>query len=230
MITEDSGLFLLAMAFLLGIRHGFDLDHLATIDSITRTVRENRYLAKIVGFLFSLGHGLVVIVISLIIGSGFLSFTVPQWLNWVGDSISIAFLFIFGILNLWNVVHYSSTSPVPTSVQNYVARKLVHHNLNPVFILFIGVLFALSFDTISQVVLFSLSLAARAVAGCLFSGLLGVVFMFGMMMSDGLNGLFVSAMIQRADGMSFLLSRVTGFMIASFSLIIGIINCYKMCN
>ena len=67
---EDSGGFLFAMAFLLGIRHGFDLDHLATIDSVTRIVGENRYLSKIVGFLFSLGHGLVVILISLIIGSG----------------------------------------------------------------------------------------------------------------------------------------------------------------
>lgn len=225
---EDSGWFLIAMAFLLGIRHGFDLDHLATIDSITRTVSDNRYLSKIIGLLFSLGHGLVVILISLIIGSGLKPSAVPEWLNGVGDSISIAFLFLFGLLNLWNIVQNPSKKTVPTSLKSYLSRKLIHKNFNPIFIVFIGVLFALSFDTVSQVVLFSLS--ASALAGCLFSVLLGVVFMLGMMMSDGLNGLFVSTLIQRADGVSFLFSRMAGLMIASFSLIIGVINCFKMFN
>lgn len=225
---KDSGWFLIAMAFLLGIRHGFDLDHLATIDSITRTVSNNRYLSKMIGFLFSLGHGLVVILISLIIGSGLKPSAVPEWLNGVGNSISIVFLFLFGLLNLWNSVQHPSKKTIPTSLKSYLSRKFIHKNFNPIFIIFIGVLFALSFDTVSQVVLFSLS--ASALAGCLFSVLLGVVFMLGMMMSDGLNGLFVSILIQRADGVSFLFSRMTSLMIASFSLIIGIINCFKMFN
>jgi nickel/cobalt transporter (NiCoT) family protein len=225
---DDSGWFLLAMAFLLGIRHGFDLDHLATIDSVTRTVRENRYLSKIVGILFSLGHGLVVILISLIIGSGLKPSPVPEWLSWLGDSISITFLLVFGLLTLWNVFHHQTQSTMPTSLKNYLSRKLITKKFNPAFIIFIGVLFAFSFDTVSQVVLFSL--AARAVAGCLFSGLLGVVFMLGMMMSDGLNGLLVSTLLQRADGVSFLFSRIAGLMIASFSLIVGFTNCFKMIN
>lgn len=222
---EDSGWFLIVMALLLGIRHGFDLDHLATIDSITRTFRNNQYLSKITGILFSLGHGLVVILISLIIGSGFKPTAVPEWLNEIGDGISIAFLFLFGLLNLWNIFQHPSQSTLPCSLKNYLSRKLIHKNFNPIFIVFIGILFAFSFDTVSQVVLFSLS--ASALAGCLFSGLLGVVFMLGMMLSDGLNGLFVSAFIQRADRISFLFSRITGLMIASFSLIIGVINCFK---
>lgn len=225
---EDSGWFLLAMAFMLGIRHGFDLDHLATIDSMTRAVRENRYLSKITGFLFSLGHGLVVILISLIIGSGLKPSPVPEWLNWVGDSISITFLLIFGLLTLWNVFHHQSPSTMPTSFKNYLSKKIITKKINPIFIILTGVLFAFSFDTVSQVVLFSL--AARAVAGCLFSGLLGVVFMLGMMMSDGFNGLFVSTLLQRADKISFLFSRITGLMIASFSLIVGFTNCFKIIN
>ncbi|KTC74861.1 high-affinity nickel-transport protein [Legionella birminghamensis] len=225
---KDSGWFLIVIAFLLGIRHGFDLDHLATIDSITRTVSDNRYLSRIIGFLFSLGHGLVVILISLIIGSGLKPSAVPEWLNWVGDIISISFLFLFGLSNLWNIVQHPSKKSLPTSFKSYLSGKLIHKNFNPVCIIFIGVLFALSFDTVSQVVLFSLS--ASALAGCLFSVVLGVVFMLGMMMSDGLNGLFVSILIQRADRVSFLFSRIAGLMIASFSLIIGIINCFKMFN
>lgn len=198
---KDSGWFLIAMAFLLGIRHGFDLDHLATIDSITRTVSNNRYLSKFIGFLFSLGHGSVVILISFFIGSGFKPSAVPEWLNGVGDVISIVFLFLFGLLNLWNIIQHPSDKSIPTSFKSYLSRRLIHENFNPVFIMGIGGLFAISFDTVSQVVLFSLS--ASALAGCLFSVLLGVVFMLGMMMSDGLNGFLVSIFIQRADGMSF---------------------------
>ncbi|MCW8442955.1 DNA repair protein [Fluoribacter gormanii] len=225
---ENSGLLLIAMAFLLGLRHGFDLDHLATIDSVTRMVSAHRTLAKIVGFLFSLGHGSVVILISLIIGNGVKPIIVPEWLDGLGNSISITFLLIFGILNLWNVFRNQSTPPLPTSLKNYLAKKLIRNNFNPFLIILIGALFALSFDTVSQVVLFSLS--ARAMAGWLFSGVLGIVFMLGMMVSDGLNGLFVSTLIQRADSVSLLFSRMAGLIIASFSLIIGMINLIQMYN
>ena len=91
----DSVWLLFCMAFLLGIRHGFDLDHLATIDSITRTLKENARLSKFVGLLFSLGHGLVVIVMCIIIGSGFIQTQSPHWLEACGQWISIVFLLLF---------------------------------------------------------------------------------------------------------------------------------------
>ncbi|AUH73633.1 DNA repair protein [Legionella sainthelensi] len=223
---ENSEFILILMAFLLGIRHGFDLDHLATIDSVARVVSENRSLAKIVGLLFSLGHGFVVILISLIIGYGFQPASVPQWLDGLGNSISIFFLLVFGIINLYSIFQSSQNNALPTSLKNYISKKLIHRDFNPFYIIFIGALFALSFDTVSQAILFSLS--AQAMAGWLFSGLLGVVFMLGMMVSDGLNGFFVSILIQRANAGSLLLSRLAGLMIASFSLIIGLINFIKM--
>ena len=70
---------MMTTAFLLGLRHGLDLDHLATIDAITRTVQGN--LSKMVGFLFSLGHGLVVTIVSLVIGSGLMQTHIPEWLD-----------------------------------------------------------------------------------------------------------------------------------------------------
>lgn len=223
---HQSWILLILMALMLGVRHGFDLDHLATIDSITRTVCDNRYLSRMVGFLFSLGHGLVVIVLSLIIGSGMMQSHIPEWLDNFGNWISIVFLFLFGVLNLWNVLRSPQKSAMPTSLKNYLSKKLIRQNYNPIFIVLIGALFAFSFDTFSQVALFSLS--ASLLAGCLFSGILGIAFMLGMMASDGMNGLFVSALIQRANGISIILSRLFGLTIASFSLIIGIINLSKM--
>lgn len=117
---QDSQLLLITMVFLLGVRHGFDLDHIATIDGITRMVSANRLLAKMIGCLFSLGHGFVIILISLIIGSGFKLTHTPQWLDGVGTGISIIFLLVFGLLNLWNVFQSPSKSPLPTSLKDYL--------------------------------------------------------------------------------------------------------------
>ena len=221
----DAAWFLIPSALLLGIRHGFDLDHLATIDSITRAASGTGYVSRWVGFLFSLGHGLVVISISLVIGSGFKVSPVPEWLDTVGEGISLTFLFLFGLLNLWSVFQ-KSDSRVPTSLKNYWSRKLVQKQIKPMFILLIGMLFALSFDTFSQVILFSLS--GSALSGCLFAALLGFIFMLGMMVTDGLNGLLVANLVQRAEGTSVFISRLTGLIIAAFSLILGIINSIKI--
>lgn len=214
------------MALTLGVKHGFDLDHLATIDAITRTLRERRRLSKLVGFLFSLGHGFVVIAISLVIGSGIMQSHVPEWLDAVGSWISITFLFVFGLLNLWNVLRSSSSHHHPVGLKSFLAKRLVRGSFSPLMILSIGALFAISFDTFSQIALFSIS--ASMVAGWIFSFLLGLFFMFGMMLSDGINGYLVSTLIQRSDKWSMLFSRGLGLAIALFSLSIGSIALYKI--
>ena len=48
---------LCALVFLLGMRHGFDADHLATINGLTRLGSQSRSpFARYGGVLFSLGH------------------------------------------------------------------------------------------------------------------------------------------------------------------------------
>ena len=56
---------LLAVALTLGLRHGFDADHLAAIDGMTRfnAVQRPR-LARRTGMWFSLGHGAVVMAVA----------------------------------------------------------------------------------------------------------------------------------------------------------------------
>lgn len=217
---------LISMALLLGFRHGFDLDHLATIDSITRTVRDNRYLSKMAGLLFSLGHGIVVTSISLIIGSGVLQARIPLWLNDFGNWISILFLFAFGMLTLWNVLRNSSKPTTSSSVAIFVSHLFKNKKYKPVLIVLVGAIFAFSFDTFSQVTLFSIS--ASALSGWAFSGMLGVVFMLGMLTSDGINGLLVSSLLQQADTKSFIISQALGLVIAFFSLVIGVVNLFKI--
>lgn len=223
---SNSGWLLLAAAFMLGIRHGFDLDHLATIDSMTRTVCRNRMFSRIVGFLFSLGHGLVVMCMSLLIGSGIVHSHVPPWLEAFGNGISLFFLLLFGIINLWNIAPTSLDAKPLIGIKSFFASKIVHPQMGPTTIVMIGALFAVSFDTFSQVALFSLS--AKILSGCFFSGLLGFLFMLGMMTADGLNGFLVSMLIQQANKASQFFSRITSVIIAMFSLIIGIETLVKM--
>ena len=226
MDVNQSSLLLSLMALSLGARHGFDLDHLATIDAITQTVREHRFLSKIVGFLFSLGHGIIVTLISIIIGSGLIQSRVPEWLEVFGTWVSMIFLFLFGFLNLWTIFQNPTHGALPSGIKSYLAKKIFNRSFNPCLIMFIGALFAFSFDTFSQVALFSLS--ASVLAGWLFSGVLGLIFMVGMMLSDGLNGFFVSTLIQRADRLSLFLSRSLGLAISLFSIVLGVITLVKM--
>lgn len=218
--ATDSAWLLFCMVFTLGLRHGFDLDHLATIDSITRTVKENPRLSKWVGFLFSFGHGLVVIAMCLIIGGGFIQIRSPRWLEACGHWISIAFLLLFGSLTLWNSL--AKSTQYSAEFKGFFLRKIMGEKYHPCLIVVIGALFAFSFDTFTQVALFSIS--ASVLAGYFFTVVLGIVFMLGMMTSDGLNGLFVSKIIQSADKKSMIISRGFGLLIASFSIILGVIG------
>ena len=221
---NNSWMVLLSMALLLGVRHGFDLDHLSIIDSITRTVNNDLYFYKLVGVLFSLGHGIVVTFASLVIGSGLIQSQVPTWLNNIGNLISIFFLFVFSFITFLNIItNYSHA--ISTSKLNDFVLFRIKKRINPLIVILIGALFAFSFDTISQVALFSLS--ASAFAGWPFAGVLGITFTLGMMISDGLNGLITSAIIKHADITSFIFSRTISFAIALFSLVIGMMNLMK---
>ena len=216
---------MILIALALGLRHGFDLDHIATIDAIARTTRTNRFLSKMTGFLFSLGHGIVVTSISLMIGGGLMQTHIPEWLDGFGNWISIFFLVIFGALNLWSLFQ-KAPSAMPLGIKSYLAKKLMDKKFNPAMIAMIGGLFAFSFDTFSQVALFSIS--ASLLSGWAFSGILGLFFTIGMMISDSLNGLLVAHIIQRADKASLILSRGLGLCISVFSLGLGVVSFFKV--
>ena len=88
---------LLILTFVLGMKHGFDADHLATIDGLTRyNARRNPRLARYCGTLFSLGHGAIVLAIALGVSAIAGQWTVPAWFGLLGSVISIAFLIEIG--------------------------------------------------------------------------------------------------------------------------------------
>jgi high-affinity nickel-transport protein len=221
----SSSFMMIMMACLLGIRHGFDLDHLATIDAITQSSKKES-LSRFVGCFFSLGHGAVITAISFLLSMQQIKLITPLWLDTVGKSISIFFLCIFGFINLLSVCKKESLSKVPVGIKSFLSKILITRALSPWHIFGVGALFAISFDTISQIALFSLS--ASYVTGQYFAMLLGLSFTLGMLVADGVNGLIVAMLIQKADRLSFVASKGLALLIALFSLFLGITSLIQL--
>jgi len=106
---------LIMLAVVLGMKHGMDADHLATIDGLTRfnAAAGRKKLARLCGFLFSLGHGVVVCIVAVATGLLFQQGAVPAWMDEVGAWVSAFFLLSLGALNLYAVF----TTPAHEMVQ-----------------------------------------------------------------------------------------------------------------
>ena len=217
---------LMLLVFALGLKHGVDADHLATIDGLTRyNARSSPRLARWCGFLFSLGHGAVVVAIALAVGSLARTWQVPGWMEDVGVWISIAFLTLLGAMNLAAVLAARPDEVVrPVGVKGRLFRRL-QHNSHPLPIALVGAFFAFSFDTMSQAALFALT--GTRFGGWGHSLVLGLLFMAGMMVMDGVNGLWISRLIRRTDQLALVASRVMGLVVASLSLLVALFGALK---
>jgi len=202
------------VVLLLGMKHGMDPDHLATIDGMTRFNAQRRpRLSRWSGFLFSFGHGLVVTLVAAIVALSASVWSAPGWLEDLGAWISIVFLLLLGSANLREVLRAPPDQPVrPVGLKGRLLRRFSETS-HPVVIAAVGAAFALSFDTVSQTALFSLT--ASNLAG---SVALGLLFMVGMMLTDGVNGLWVARLLRQTDRRALIASRVMGLSIAFLSI------------
>ena len=215
---------LAAVVFLLGLKHGFDGDHLATIDGLTRlNSRRQNAFARYCGALFSLGHGLVALSIALLIGTASAHWQAPEWLNTTGASISILVLTILGIANLRAVFAADPQAVVgPVGLKGpfleRISTRLSGAN-RPILVVLVGALFALSFDVFSLAALFAL--AGARLGGLSYILLLGVLFTLGMLVTDGINGLWIARLIARSDQLARVASRAMSLAIAGVSLLVA---------
>lgn len=216
---------LLLMVFVLGLKHGMDPDHLVTIDGLARFNSTRPRLSRWAGVLFSFGHGLVVTVVAGVLAWAAREWRVPVWLEDVGAWISILFLLLLGAVNLAAVFRAAPNEvirPVGLKARWFGRFTQISH---PVLITTVGALFALSFDTLSQAALFSL--AASSIMGWPFAAALGIVFMLGMMATDGINGLWVARLLRRADRTALITSRVLSLVIAGLSFLVALVGVAK---
>ena len=211
---------LLVLTFVLGMRHGFDADHLATIDGLTRANLQRRPgWARYCGTLFSLGHGAIVMVIALSVSLLAGRWAVPAWFEPVGAAISIGFLVLIGVLNLTAVVRAAPDEVVqPIGLKGRILGRLSYVS-HPALIALVGALFALSFDTLSQAAFFALT--ATRFGGWEHALLLAALFTAGMLLTDGINGLWIARLIARADQVARIASRVMALVVSAISLIVA---------
>ena len=94
---------------MLGVRHAFDADHIASIDNTTRKLVGEGKPSVSAGFWFSLGHSSVVFAASLLLVAGVRSVAerrpgrdsaVAQTLGLVGTLVAGTFLVLIGLMNL----------------------------------------------------------------------------------------------------------------------------------
>jgi len=195
------------LVFLLGVRHGFDPDHLVAIDGLVRSSIERRpSWARWCGLFFSLGHGAVVTLIGVAVALAVTEWQAPRWLEQVGAAISIGILAVLGVANLAALAR--ARTGEGAGLVGLRARwwtERLARASHPAIIAAIGAAFALSFDTISHALVFSLT--GASLAGWAFAALLGVVFTCGMALTDALNGLWVARLVGRADRAAAVASR-----------------------
>ena len=208
---------MLALVFVFGAKHGLDADHLATIDGLTRyNLRQAPERARWCGSLFSLGHGAVVMAIALGVGIASSQWQAPEWMESVGTWVSIIFLTLLGLLNLQAVLMAAPDAIVaPVGLKAGLLARLQSAS-HPLAIAAVGALFALSFDTMSQAALFAVT--ATRHGGVAHALILGLAFTGGMLVMDGINGLWIARLLRRADQRARIASRVMGLMVALISL------------
>lgn len=184
---------LAGLVFALGLRHGLDPDHLVAIDGLTRSSR-----SRWTGFFFSLGHGIVVTLIGVVLALAATDWQPPGWVEGFGTLVSIGILVTLGAANLAMSVRASHGRHVATVGLRgpWLTERLARAS-HPIVVAAIGAAFAVSFDTLSHALLFSASGATAG--GWLVAATLGVVFTCGMVIMDALNGWWVARMIGTSD-------------------------------
>ena len=244
----SQSLTLLGVALLLGLRHGFDPDHIATIDALVRVNAAQASLARRVGLLFSSGHGLVVTLAALaggllsqhwwpeVVQAGVVAdaaeAVLPPWLESLGGWISIAFLLLLGGVNIlaaWRAP--AAKLHQPLGLKSSLLRPWLQAR-KPLLIVATGGLFALSFDTIALALL--LAMAAAQSSGfnaggwdvlvvLLLAGSLGLSFTAGMMLTDAASGWWVARMLRMAEAHALVAARRMGLMIGTMALLLGLV-------
>ena len=211
---------LAALVFFLGLKHGLDPDHLVTIDGMARfnAVRRPR-LSRWSGLLFSLGHGAVVTLVAVVAATVAREWQAPLWLELTGAGISILFLLLLAAANLAALFRTRPGEVVGTVGLKSRLLGSVVETSHPAVIAAVGAAFALSFDTISQAMLFSI--AGSSVAGWTFAVVLGLVFTAGMAATDAVNGYTMSRLIARADRRAAVASRVMSLAVALLSFLVA---------
>ena len=207
-------------AYMLGMRHAFDADHIAAIDNTTRKLmaekaENGRPLS--VGLHFSLGHSSVVFGLCVLIALGIRavgsqvqddSSTLQETTGLIGTSISGTFLIAIGLVNaviLVGIVRVFRDMRRgafdEATLEDHLARRGFMNRIlggitkrvrKPWHMYPVGLLFGLGFDTATEVSLLILAAGAATYQLPWYAVLvLPILFAAGMSLLDSLDGIFM---------------------------------------
>jgi high-affinity nickel-transport protein len=205
-------------AYTLGLRHAFDADHIAAIDTTTRKLMAEGQRPLSVGFWFSLGHATIVFALGVLVvigvrglsgavgdeGSGLRQATAV-----IGPLVSGTFLLVIGLLNLVILVSIvqivrrmrrgdfdEAELEAELGRRGFMTRlyaRATRAVRKPWHMYPLGCLFGLGFDTATEVALLVLA-GAGAAGGLPFYAILclPILFAAGMSLFDTLDGMFMN--------------------------------------
>jgi len=205
-------------AYVLGMRHAFDADHIAAIDNTTRALMERRQRPLSVGFWFSLGHSTIVFGLCVLFAFGVRKLvgqvaqddsTLHDVTGVVGVTVSGVFLLLLGAFNfvvligIYRIFRRLRSAAVEEAEldellakRGLLARVLYRVTSSvkkPVHMYPVGVLFGFGFDTATEVSLLVLASTGAAYALPWYALMcLPVLFAAGMCLFDTIDGTFMN--------------------------------------
>lgn len=239
---------LLLTAYVAGVKHSYDWDHIAAIDNSTRKFVAQRKDPVSVGFAFSLGHSSVVILAGvMVVGGATLvgqlmedGTTAHLVLGLIGGGVSGLFLLAMGIFNgsaflrtvqLYRAAQAGGEIAVEDlETKGFIARLLskpLSRVQRPRNIYVIGFLFGLGFDTATTIGLLVLTTAA-SLAGVSELALLALPLAFtaAMTLCDSINGVAMMRVYksaihdpQRKLGFNAIITGISAFSALFISVI-----------
>ena len=201
-------------AYLFGLRHAFDADHIAAIDNTTRKLLQQGRRPVGAGFFFSLGHSTIVFALAagLAISARLVHSEIPAFRSYggtIGAGVSGTFLWIIGVLNLvvlLDIVRIFREMRGGEYDRERLENRLLERGMMSRFfggffrlidaswkMYPLGLLFGLGFDTATEVGLLALAAGVAAHGVPLLAILsLPMLFAAGMSLMDTLDGAFMS--------------------------------------
>lgn len=215
------GVGIAVVAYVLGVRHAFDADHIAAIDNTTRKLVDLKRPAAGVGLFFSLGHSTVVFLMAALLAIG-VSWAVGltddgngvrNGLGVFGTAVSGVFLLLIGLINavafmgilkVWRASRDGKLDEAELE-KHLQGRGFLSRIIGPMMksidrpgkMYLVGFLFGLGFDTASEIALLVLAGTGAATGLPWYAILcLPLIFAAGMSLFDTLD----SAIMVRAYG------------------------------
>jgi nickel/cobalt transporter (NiCoT) family protein len=202
------------LAYTFGLRHAVDADHIAAIDNTTRKLMQQGQRPVGVGFFFSLGHSLVVILLSIAVGFAASQVSgrfddLKAFGDVFGTLASALFLFLLAAFNIVVLISVWRTFQAVKRGERFAendfdmllnSRGFLARVFRPLFRIVskswhmfpIGFLFGLGFDTATEVALFGIA-ATQALKGASLGALLvfPALFTAGMTLIDSTDGVLM---------------------------------------